>query len=94
MGTSMGAAAILKYLDDGGTQPAGIIIECPYGTMYETVCARFKMVGAPTFPMAAFLVFWGGLENGFWAFGHNPATYARSVQCPALLIYGGKDDRQ
>ncbi len=92
-GTSMGAAALLKYLHDGGEQPAGIIIECPYGTMYQTVCARFKMVGAPSFPMAALLVFWGGVENGFWAFNHNPATYAKSVKCPALLIFGAKDDR-
>lgn len=92
-GTSMGAAALLKYLHDGGDQPQGIIIECPFGTMYETVCERFKMVGAPSFPMAGMLVFWGGLENGFWGFGHNPATYAATVRCPALLIYGAKDDR-
>ncbi len=93
LGTSMGAVAVLKYLDAGGREPSGIIIECPFGTMYQTVCARFKMVGGPAFPMAGLLVFWGGLENGFWAFSHNPAAYAKAVRCPALLFFGAKDDR-
>lgn len=93
-GSSMGAAAILKYVQDHPqAQPAGVIIECPFGTMYETVCIRFKMVHAPVFPMAGLLVFWGGLENGFYAFDHNPADYAKAVKCPALLLFGEKDDR-
>ena len=93
LGTSMGAAAILKYLDDGGAQPAAVIIECPFGTMYQTVSARFKMMHLPTFPGVALLTFWGGTENGFWAFHHNPADYARSVKCPSLLVFGELDDR-
>ena len=38
------------------------------------------------------LVFWGGLENGFWAYAHNPIKYAKSVKCPVLLLYGRKDE--
>ena len=50
-GTSMGAAAILKALHEyKEVTPAGIIIECPFGSMYKTVCARFKAVSAPSFP--------------------------------------------
>ena len=93
LGTSMGAAAVLKYLADGGEQPSAIIIECPFGTMYQTVTARFKMMHLPTFPGVALLTFWGGVENGFWAFNYNPAEYAKSVKCPSLLIFGELDDR-
>lgn len=41
--------------------------------------------------MAGLLVFWGGIQNGFWAFSHNPQDYAGSVNFPTLLLYGGKD---
>lgn len=92
-GTSMGAVAIMKAVNDYQIVPEGIVIECPFGTMYETVCARFKMVGAPSFPMAALMVFWGGVENGFWAFSHNPVEYAKRIKCPTLLLYGECDDR-
>lgn len=92
-GTSMGAAAILKAIDDYTIQPASILIECPFGSMYKTVCARFKIMGAPTVPMAGLLVLWGGVENGFWAFNHNPEEYAKAVNCPVQLMYGEKDNR-
>lgn len=57
-GTSMGAVAIMKCINDNKIKPKGIIIECPFGSMYETVCARFKKMNAPTIPMAGILVFW------------------------------------
>jgi uncharacterized protein len=92
-GTSMGAVAILKAIHDYGFEPKGILIECPFGTMYETVCARFDEMEVPSFPMAGLLTFWGGAVNGFWAFDHNPSTYAKSVKCPTLLMHGAKDTR-
>ena len=93
-GTSMGAVAIMKALNDYvDLKPKEIIIECPFGSFYKTVCARFKTMNAPTFPMAGLLVFWGGLENGFWAFGHNPTEYAKSINCPTLLLYGQLDEK-
>ena len=92
-GTSMGAAAILKSIHDYQLLPEGIIIECPYGTMYQTVCVRFHTMHVPTFPMAGLLVFWGGVENGFNAFALNPAGYARDVHCPTLLLYGERDEK-
>ena len=92
-GTSMGAVAIMKAISDYQINPAGIIIECLFGSMYKTVCARFKTMGAPTFPMAGLLVFWGGIQNGFWAFGHNPTEYAKSIHCPTLLMYGARDEK-
>lgn len=92
-GTSMGAVAIMKAIGDHQIAPKGIIIECPFGSMYQTVCARFKTMHVPTFPMAGLLVFWGGVQNGFWAFGHNPTEYAKAITCPALLLYGEKDEK-
>ncbi len=92
-GTSMGAAAAMKAIDDYKLQPEGLIIECPFGTMYKTVCARFNTMGVPTFPMAGLLTFWGGVINDFNAFGHNPEEYARKINCPTLLLHGAKDKR-
>lgn len=96
-GTSMGSAAILKALydqqDKNTLNPAGIVLECPFGSLYKTVCARFSLMNIPTVPMAALLTFWGGVQHGYWAFSHNPAMYAEAVHCPALLIYGEQDDR-
>jgi pimeloyl-ACP methyl ester carboxylesterase len=92
-GTSMGAVAILKAINDYHIKPAAIILECPFGSMYQTTCARFKTMSLPSFPMASLLVFWGGIENGFWAFSHKPTDYAKSVNCPTLLLYGEEDDK-
>ena len=92
-GTSMGAVAVMKAVADSEITPAAIIIECPFGSMYQTVCARFKTMKVPTFPMAGLLVFWGGVQNGFWAFGHNPSEYAKKINCPTLLMYGEQDEK-
>lgn len=92
-GTSMGAAAIMKSVYDYNIQPKGIILEYPFGYMYKTVCARFKMMNVPCFPMAGLLVFWGGVQNGFPAFKHNPVNYAKEINCPTLLLYGEDDER-
>jgi alpha-beta hydrolase superfamily lysophospholipase len=90
-GTSMGSVAIMKAMGDYDLKAKGIIIECPFGSMYQTTCARFKIMNAPTFPMAGLLVFWGGVQNSFWAFGHNPTEYAKKINCPTLLLYGEQD---
>jgi uncharacterized protein len=90
-GTSMGSVAIMKCINDNKIEPKGIIIECPFGSMYQTVCARFNKMNAPTFPMAGILLFWGGIQNRFWGFSHNPTEYAKKINCPTLLLYGEKD---
>lgn len=92
-GTSMGAVAIMKALQDSNINPSSIILECPFGTMYETVSARFEIYGVPSFPMAGLLLFWGGTQNGFWAFDHDPVNYAKSISCPVLLLYGERDPK-
>lgn len=92
-GTSMGAVAAMKAVSEDSLNVSALIIECPFGTMYQTTSARFRMMGLPSFPMASLLVFWGGVENGFWAFDHNPTEYATEIDCPTLLIYGEKDPK-
>jgi len=92
-GTSMGAVAILKAIRDYDISPAMIIIECPYGSLYKTICARFEILKLPSFPFAAILTFWGGIINGFWGYSIQPTEYAKNVHCPTMIIYGGKDGR-
>lgn len=92
-GTSMGSVAILKAIDEYALAPAGIILECPFGSLYSTVCMRFKLMGVPSFPMAGLLTFWGGAQQGYWAFSHNPTEYAKAVKCPTLVLYGEQDNR-
>jgi pimeloyl-ACP methyl ester carboxylesterase len=89
----MGAAAILKSLDESNIKPSAIMLECPFGQLDKTVAARFKVMGVPAFPLSDVLTFWGGLQHGYWAFSHNPEEYARAVTCPTLLMFGEKDDR-
>lgn len=92
-GNSMGAAAITKAMQDHQLGAESLILECPFGAMYETTCARFEVMGVPPFPLASVLVFWGGALNGFWAFDHNPRDYAASIEVPTLLIRGSEDRR-
>lgn len=92
-GTSMGAVAIMKSVYENKLDVKGIILECPFGTMYETVCARFSSMNVPTFPMAGLLMFWGGIQNSYWAFGHNPVKYATKINVPTLLMSGGVDEK-
>jgi alpha-beta hydrolase superfamily lysophospholipase len=91
-GMSLGAAAILKAVADGA-QPTSVILECPFATLLGTVQNRFHMMDIPDMPLAQILTFWGGVLHGFNAFKHNPQEYARSVRCPALLLWGEADDR-
>jgi alpha-beta hydrolase superfamily lysophospholipase len=92
-GTSMGAAAVMKCVSESQVTPKAIILECPFGSMNQTVKNRFEAMGFPSFPLAEMLVFYGGVMNGFWAFDHNPIDYARNIQVPTLLLCGGSDER-
>lgn len=92
-GVSMGAVAILRAESELGVRPTAAIIECPYGSMLQTAQNRFHALRVPAFPLANLLVFWGGLQNGFWAFDLDARAYARRIQTPTLLLYGLTDPR-
>jgi alpha-beta hydrolase superfamily lysophospholipase len=92
-GVSMGAAAALRAVAAESVQPEALILESPFDNLLNTVRNRFHATGLPAFPAAEMLLFWGGVQHGFDGFAHNPVEYARSVRCPTLLMYGGRDPR-
>lgn len=92
-GTSMGAVAIMKAIQDFQIKPDKIILECPFGSMRTTTKKRFEAMNLPSFPFAEILLFYGGLQTGFNPFRHNPTEYAKAIDLPTLLLYGAKDAR-
>lgn len=93
-GISMGAAAVTKTIaDHPDVNPSKIILEMPFGTLQDAVEARLRMMNLPQQPLAALLTFWGGLEQSFWAFSHQPKEYAEALRVPVLLQWGKNDSR-
>jgi hypothetical protein len=90
-GQSMGGAAILRALALEDITADGIIIECVFDRMLTTIGHRYRAMNLPAFPAANLLTFWGGFQQDFPAFQHNPADYARLVSVPALVM-GGECD--
>jgi alpha-beta hydrolase superfamily lysophospholipase len=90
-GDSMGAAAITRAVAVDGVQADALILEQPYNSLYTTTKHRFESMGVPSFPLAGLLVFWGGVQNGFWAFDLCPREYASHITCPTLYIRGDHD---
>lgn len=94
-GVSMGAAACLRALAQYPTdvRPRAAVLESAFGSTYQTVANRFRILGVPPVPLAALLTFWGGAQHGYWAFGHNPQDYAHGISTPTLLLHGDRDAR-
>ena len=92
-GQSMGAAAILRAVGDLHVTAGGLLLESPYDRLRSTAANRFRSMGLPAFPAADLLVFWGGVQQEYWAFGLNPAGSAAGVHCPAVVFQGGRDPR-
>ena len=92
-GSSMGAVSITKAINDYQITPTALLLECPFATMLSTTKSRFEIMNIPPFPMAHLLMFWGGIENEFDAFSHNPINYAKSINAPTLLMYGDRDPK-
>ncbi|ACU58413.1 alpha/beta hydrolase [Chitinophaga pinensis] len=92
-GVSMGAAAILRAVPTYHLYPDKVILECSFARLTDAVKGRMRAVSLPPTPLAEILTFWGGVENGFWGFSHNPAEYAKSINMPALVCWGTKDNR-
>jgi pimeloyl-ACP methyl ester carboxylesterase len=90
-GVSMGAASVLRAVGVFGVSPDAVILESPFDRLSTTIGHRFTEMGLPAFPFTQLLLFWGGRLAGMDAFAHDPAVYARSVQCPTLLMSGTLD---
>lgn len=92
-GVSLGAATVIHSMNEYKLQPSKVILDMPFGTLVEAVEGRMRMMGLPPEPLSRMLTFWGGAENGFWAFNMKPCDDAKSINCPALLEWGAKDPR-
>lgn len=92
-GASMGAVAVAKAVADHGIEPSALILECPYGKLLTTVKNRFDIMGVPSFGFAELLVFWGGVQNGYWGFSMNTIDFAKRIDTPTLIM-AGKDDKR
>ena len=57
----------------------------PFGSLPDAVKGRVKIMGLPQEPISTLLTFWGGVQNGFWAFNLKPSEYAKKIKCPVLL---------
>ncbi|HEY8667268.1 MAG TPA: alpha/beta fold hydrolase [Tepidisphaeraceae bacterium] len=90
-GQSMGSAAILRAVAHNNVHPDLLLLESPFDRLFTTVQNRFHTMGLPAFPLANLLTFWGGVQQGYSGFKHNPAEYAASVHCPVLLMHGRHD---
>ncbi|MEO8500218.1 MAG: alpha/beta fold hydrolase [Vicinamibacteria bacterium] len=92
-GVSMGAAATLRAVGELGKRADGLVLEAPFATLRSAVVNRFHSLGLPALGIAELLVFWGGEQQGFNGFRHNPVEYAAHVHTPTLLMLGSRDDR-
>lgn len=92
-GKSMGAAAIMRAAARGKLDADLIIVEAVFDRMLTTVKNRFRTMRLPAFPAAELLVFWGGVQQGFNGFRHNPGEYAAVTAIPVLVLHGANDPR-
>ncbi|MCU0320971.1 MAG: lysophospholipase [Chitinophagaceae bacterium] len=92
-GISLGASTITKAIYDYNIQPNKIILEMPFGSLSDAVKGRVRTMVLPEQPIATLLSFWGGTQQGFWAFSHNPSNYVKKINCPTLLQWGVLDAR-
>ncbi len=92
-GISMGAATIAKAMRDYPLQPSKVILEMPFGSILGAAEGRIKMMGLPGEPLAMLITFWGGVENGFWAFKMKPTEFVKKITCPVLIQWGKNDPR-
>jgi alpha-beta hydrolase superfamily lysophospholipase len=90
-GVSMGAAAIIRATGALDVRPAAVIAEGSFDSLLTTTRHRFDAVGAPSFPAAELLLFWGSMQTGYNGFANNPAEFAAGVTCPTLLLHGELD---
>jgi uncharacterized protein len=92
-GISMGAAAITKALSDHKLLPSKVILEMPFATIRQAAQGRIKMMGMPPEPLSTLVLFWGSVENSFWAFDMQPAEFVKKINMPVLLQWGRHDPR-
>ena len=92
-GISMGGAALLRAVAVNGVKPDAVIVEATFDSLLNTGKNRFRSMRLSSWPFAELMLFWGSVQSGFNFFSHNPVDYARSVNCPTLILHGENDER-
>ncbi len=93
-GISLGAATISKAMNDyKDIQPSKVILEMPFASLQDAVKGKLRIMHLPSQPLTALLIFWGGVEQGFWTYHHKPSEYAKNIHVPVLLQWGKNDTR-
>ena len=93
-GISLGAATITKAMNDyENIRPAKLILEMPFGSLQDAVKGKMRTMHLPDQPITALLIFWGGVEQGFWTYHLKPTEYVKNIQTPVLLQWGKNDNR-
>ena len=93
-GSSMGAVVVAKAIADYQLKPAGAVLEMPFASLEEHLRARARALGFQGFPEKPFgflVSCWMGWENGFNGLKHNTTGYAKKIDLPVLMQYGGLD---
>ncbi len=93
-GTSLGSATIITAIYDyPKIKPARVVLEMPFGSLFDAAKGTMRLNHVPEEPAAVLLTFWGGVEHGFSGFGFKPEEYAKKIECPVLLLRGTNDIR-
>lgn len=91
-GPSMGAVAIMRAVAKYGVTADGLILECPFDRLVNTIGTRMQILHLPEFPFAHLVTFWAGVQQRFDGFAHNPIDYAGKIECAVLLLQGTEDE--
>lgn len=93
-GISLGAATITKAMTDyPDIHPSKVILEMPFGSLKDAVKGKLRIMRLPSQPLTDLLIFWGGVEQGFWTYHLAPTQYVKNIHVPVLLQWGKKDVR-
>jgi uncharacterized protein len=93
LGTSMGAAALMRANAELNVPFDRLVLECPYATLHQAVKNRFSIMKVPSFGLDYLLLIYGSVWMQFNAFELAPEKYAKVISCPVLLIRGQNDKR-
>lgn len=91
-GISLGAATITRAVSEYDLHPQKIILEMPFGSLYDAVKGFMRIKNLPP-ALAPFITFWGASLNGVWGFSHKPTEFAKQITCPVLMQWGQNDPR-
>lgn len=91
-GVSLGAVSSVRAVQEYKLTPSHVILEIPFNGQESLFARRGKLLGFPEQPFGVLVTFWTSIEQGFNAFSAKTSRYVESLQCPVLVLYGGRDE--